>query len=363
MVHTSMCTTRMTCEPTWRTLPAVARRSNSANTTIVDIAAASGVSIATVSRIINAKPGVADDTRDRVLRVMHEQGFEPQHAWRQIRSGRTGLIAVHRPEEFNPVAYQLIMAAALAVEEAGYSINIITRTMSETELLAIFRSRQADGIILLEVETEDRRPAILRDHGYPSVMIGHRNDNTGLTFTDVDVEHVISIAMEHLVGLGHRRIGILSIDPVVAGRMYGFGTWALQAYERACERQGLRPMSVTGGPTTEAMTAAAAALLGARPRPSAVIVPSEKATIGIVQAAFARRITIPRDLSIVAMLGEAASELVAPPLTTVTFPAEELGRVAAELLIGRLGSGDPTPRQVFVRPGLTVRGSTASPRG
>ena len=105
-----------------------------------------------------------------------------------------------------------------------------------------------------------------------------------------------------------------------------------------------------------------AALPGARPRPSAVIVPSEKATIGIVQAAYARRITVPRYLSIVAMLGESASELVAPPLTTVTFPAEELGRIAAELLIRRLDGGDPTPRQVFVRPGLTVRGSTAPPR-
>ena len=97
----------------------MAARSKMPKTTIVDIAAASGVSVATVSRILNDKPDVAEETRDRVLRVMDEIGFAPQSAWRQIRSGRTGLIAMHVPQEFNPPAHRLIMAAALGVEEAG----------------------------------------------------------------------------------------------------------------------------------------------------------------------------------------------------------------------------------------------------
>ena len=200
----------------------MAARSKVPKTTIIDIAAASGVSVATVSRILNDKPDVAESTRVRVLRVMDEIGFAPQSAWRQIRSGRTGLIAVHRPEQFNPPAYRLVLAAALGVEDAGYSINIITRSLSEGDLLAIFRSRQADGIILLEIQTDDPRPEVLRDHGYPFVMIGHRTDNTGLSFADIDIEHGIGLAMEHLLGLGHRRIGFLTVDPVVEHRVYGF---------------------------------------------------------------------------------------------------------------------------------------------
>ena len=105
----------------------MAPRSKVPKTTIVDIAAASGVSVATVSRILNDKPDVAAETRARVLQVMDEIGFAPQSAWRQIRSGRTRLIAVHRPEEFNPPAYRLLIAASLGVEDAGYSISIITR--------------------------------------------------------------------------------------------------------------------------------------------------------------------------------------------------------------------------------------------
>jgi DNA-binding LacI/PurR family transcriptional regulator len=253
------------------------------------------------------------------------------------------------------------MAAALAVEEEGYSINVITRTLSDSDLLGIFRGRQADGIILLEVETDDRRPEILRDHGYPFVMIGHRTDNTGLSFADVDVDHAITLAMEHLLGLGHRRIGYLSIDPVVGDKVYGFGLWALQAYRQACERAGVRPISATGAPTTDSLVAAATGLFARADRPTAVIAPSEKAAIGILQAAYAAGVVIPRDLSVVAMLGEGASELATPPLTTVSFPADEMGRTAAELLIGHLDRGDRTARQVLVRPTLTVRGSTAAP--
>lgn len=340
----------------------MATRPKLPKTTIVDIAAASGVSVATVSRILNDKPDVAAETRERVLRVMDENGFAPQSAWRQIRSGRTRLIAVHRPEEFNPPAYRLVMAAALGVEDAGYSINIITRSLDDTDLLAIFRSRQADGIILLEIQTDDRRPEILRDHGYPFVMIGHRTDNSGLSFADVDIEHGVGLAMEHLVGLGHRRIGFLTIDPVVENKVYGFATWALRSYVEACARTGLEPMTATGGPNNDAMAAAASRLLDAHPDLSALIAPQEQSVIGVLKVCYARGIVIPRDLSLVAVLADPMSELSTPPLTTIPFPAEELGQVAARILVDRLDRGDPAPRQTFLRPALAVRGSTAAPR-
>ena len=340
----------------------MAARSKTPKTTIVDIAAASGVSVATVSRILNDKPDVADSTRERVLRVMDEIGFAPQSAWRQIRSGRTGLIAVHRPEEFNPPPHRLVLAAALGVEDAGYSINIITRSLSDAELLGIFRSRQADGIILLEVQVNDRRPEVLRDHGYPFVMIGHRSDNTGLSFADIDVGHGIDLAMEHLLGLGHRRIGFLTTDPVVEDKVYGFAAWALAAYESACARAGLQPVIATAGPTIDAMSNEAARLLDAHPDTTAVITPQLQSVIGVLKVCWARGIDIPRELSVVSVLSDPMSELATPPLTSINFPAEDLGRAAAQILIDRLDRGDVTPRQVFIRPELTVRGTTAPPR-
>jgi len=330
--------------------------------TIVDIAAASGVSVATVSRILNNKPDVADETRARVLRVMDESGFAPQSAWRQIRSGRTGLIAMHVPQEFNPPAHRLIMAAALGVEEAGYSINIITRTLADAELLAIFRSRQADGIILLEILMKDRRAELLRDHRYPFVMIGHGADNNGLSYVDIDIACGIELAIEHLVGLGHGRIGILTIDPVAQDKTYGFASWALQAYEQACDRLGLTVLAGVGGPTIDEMSMAAHRLLDDHPDVTAFIAPQEQSVIGVLKMAQARGMSIPADVSVVGMVSEPMGEIATPPLTTIGFPADEMGSVAARILLGRLDGGRSAPEQILVRPELTVRGSTGRPR-
>ncbi len=341
----------------------MATRSKVPNTTIVDIAAASGVSIATVSRIINNKPDVAEETRQRVLRVMEEIGFAPQNAWRQIRSGRTRLIAVHVPQEFNPPAYRLVMSAALGVEDAGYSINIITRTLTDAELLGIFRSRQADGIILLEILTEDARPELLRDHGYPFVMIGRRTDNAGLSFADVDVDQGMELAVDHLVTLGHRRIGLLTIDPVVRDETYGYATWAMRGYERACVEHGLPVIRHVGAPTAGAMSEAAGWLLDEHPGITACIAPQDQSVIGLFRAAADRAIKVPTDLSVVAMLDESLAELATPPLTTISFPSDELGRAAARILLDRLDRGRPGPDQVLVTPKLVRRGTTAPPRG
>jgi DNA-binding LacI/PurR family transcriptional regulator len=330
--------------------------------TIVDVSEASGVSVTTVSRILNDKPDVAEATRERVLRVMDEIGFAPQSAWRQIRSGRTGLIALHFPQEFNPPAYGVIMAAALGVEEAGYSINIITRPMSDAELLAIFRSRQADGIILLEVLTDDRRAELLRTHGYPFVMVGHRTDSDGISFVDVDVQHGIDLAMDHLARLGHRRIGFLGLDPVVGDRSYGYATWALKAYEQACFRLGQDRLAEIGGLTSEELSIAAQRLLERHGDITALLALQDQSVIGLLKATRARALRVPDDLSIVGMVSEPMAEMATPPLTTVSFPADELGSIGARMLIDRLDRNQPSAQQELVRPELTIRSSTAHPR-
>lgn len=330
--------------------------------TIVDIATASGVSVATVSRILNDKPDVAEQTRERVLRVMDEIGFAPQHAWRQIRSGRTGLIAMHVPEEFNPPAHQLIMAAALGVEDAGYSINIMTRSLTDAELLAIFRSRQADGMILLEILTDDRRAGLLRDHGYPFVMIGHREDNADLSFVDVDIEHGIRIAIEHLVELGHRRIGLVTLDPIVGEKTYGFATWALQAYERACASLDLPVLARVGGPTSDDIAVVAEQLLDEIVDITALIAPQEQSVIGVIKATQRRGLRIPTDLSVIGMISEPMSEVATPPLTTISFPADAMGNAAARMLVERIDRGRTQSEHTLVRPDLRIRGSTAAPR-
>jgi len=337
----------------------LAARSRIGKTTIVDIAAASGVSVTTVSRILNDKPDVAEETRERVLRVMDEIGFAPQSAWRQIRSGRSGLIGVHVPQDFNPPNLRVVMAAALGVEDAGYSINIITRNLSDTELLGMFRSREVDGMILLEVLADDHRPVLLRDHGYPVVMIGHRTENAGLSFVDVDIDFGIEAAVKHLVELGHATVAFATLNPVMRDKRYGFTTWAIEAYERACRRHGLMPLPCVDGSTVEAISGAAIAMLDAHPEVTAFVALQELSAVAVLRAAQQRSLRLPEDLSLVAMLGEMTGELATPPLTTITFPADKLGSAAARLLLERLEHADGAPGQVLVKPKLTIRGSTS----
>jgi DNA-binding LacI/PurR family transcriptional regulator len=254
------------------------------------------------------------------------------------------------------------MAAALGVEDAGYSINIITRTLNDADLLGIFRSREVDGIIFSEVLTDDPRPELLRDYGFPFVMIGRRADNTGLSYVDLDIDHAIGLAIEHLVELGHRWIAFLTFDPVVQEKRYGFTTWALQAYERACLRHGLVPLPCLGGLTADEMSAAGHRMLESHPEVTAFITPQELSAVGVLRAAQARRLRVPDDLSIVAMLGELSSELATPPLTTVAFPADELGNAAARMLLEMLTQAKPAGEQMLLRTKLSVRGSTTVPR-
>jgi DNA-binding LacI/PurR family transcriptional regulator len=341
----------------------LAARSRGGKTTIVDIAAASGVSVTTVSRILNDKPDVAKETRERVRKVMEEIGFAPQSAWRQIRSGRSGLIGLHVPQEFNPPNLHVIISAALGVEDAGYSINIITRDLSDAELLGIFRSREVDGIIFSEVLANDRRPELLRDHGFPFVMIGRRTDNKGLTYVDLDIEHAIGLAMDHLVELGHRSIALLTFDPVLHEHRYAFIIWALDAYERACLRYGLKALPCLGGLTADAMSVAALRMLDGHPEVTAFIAPQEQSAVGVLRAAQSKALRIPDDISVVAMLGEMSSELATPPLTTLRFPADEMGAAAARLLLEMLTQGKPAGEQRLLTTDLCVRGSTAAPRG
>jgi Transcriptional regulators len=193
-------------------------------------------------------------------------------------------------------------------------------------------------------------------------MIGHRLDNAGLSFVDIDTEHAIEMAIDHLVGLGHRSIALLIFNPVIRGRQYGFSTWALSGYEQACQRHGLEHMPCLGGLTIEDMAVAARTMLDEYPEVTAVVVPQEVAVVGLLRAVQERGLRIPDDLSVVAMLGEMPSQLATPPFTSIAFPAEEMGSVAARMLLDRLINGGSSTEQAWIKSALTVRGSTASPR-
>lgn len=340
----------------------MAKRSRTKNTTIMDIARAGGVSITTVSRIINNRPDVAEDTRRRVLRLMEERGFTPQITWQQIRSGKSPFIALNFPQDFNPPSQGIITAAALGCENADYSLTLIARSLNDNDLLAIFRSGQSDGMILMEILLHDKRVELLKQHELPFVMIGRCADNTGLNYVDVDIEKGVADAVRHLYDLGHRRIGFVTLVPALKEKEYGYTTWALKGYEEACRTYGLPNLWRAVAPDVDNTKSAVISLLDEIPNLTALVTPQQSGVLGALKAIQARGLRIPDDISVIGLLSEAMSELVTPPLTTISFPAHKMGLEAAKILIGHLEGTLTSPQQTLLHPELNVRGSTGPVR-
>lgn len=324
----------------------------------MDIAEAGGVSITTVSRIINNKPDVAEGTRQRVLKLMEERGFSPHITWQQLRSGKSLFIALNFPQDFNPPSQGIITAAALGCEAADYSLNLIARSLNDNDLLTIFRSGQSDGMILMEILLHDPRVELLKTHDLPFVMIGRCADNTDLNYVDIDIEKGVADAIQHLHDLGHRRIGFVTLVPVLKEKEYGFTAWALEGYQNACRKHGLPILWRVVDLNTDNAKSVVLNLLDEHPDLTAIVAPQQSGVLGVLKAVQEKELRIPQDISIVGLLSEPMSELTTPPLTTISFPAQEMGSEAAKILIGHLEGTITAPQQKLFRPELNVRGST-----
>lgn len=331
-------------------------------TTIVDIARAAEVSVSTVSRILNNKPDVAEETRQRVLQVIEEQRFAPHTAWQQLRSGKSRYIALHFPQDFNPLSQGIITNAAMRCEQFGFTLNLIVGTLNESDLLGIFRSGQADGMILVEILVNDWRVETLRQHTANFVMIGRCADTTGLSYVDSDIGAGVTDAIDHLVGLGHRRIGFITLGRAAPGKEYGFTAWARQGYDAACRRHGLPTYAHCADSTGDGVAAVTTEMLTQHPDITALVAPQDAAVPGILKAITARGLSIPEDISVVGLLDESFAEVMTPPLTALSFSSRTLGFTAAEMLVARLSGDETRPQQILVRPELCVRGSTGPAR-
>jgi DNA-binding LacI/PurR family transcriptional regulator len=342
-----------------------------AKTTIVDIAKASGVSVSTVSRILNNKPDVAEETRQRVLQIIEEHRFAPQAPWQQLASGKSHFITLHYPlssvAKVNITNY-FFLGAAEACEEKNYSLNLIVSPLNDSTLLTLFRGRQTDGIILMEVFTHDWRVDLLRRNGFPFVMIGRCEENTGLNYIDLDIEAGIQNAMTHLLELGHRRIGFVSIQHawmVYSGQRhntFGYNTWALNGYRKFCEQHGLAPLWRCVDGEKERVEMVTIDFIKGEPQMTAVITAQDEVVPGIIRAGQTLGLRIPQDISVMGVLNDQMALLTTPPLTSLRYPSKSVGYQAARLLIDQLEAASSEPKQILVPFELIIRGSTGPAR-
>ncbi|MDN5789817.1 MAG: LacI family transcriptional regulator [Micrococcales bacterium] len=329
-----------------------------------DIAARAGVSEATVSRVLNGRPGVAAATRQSVLTALDVLGYDRPTRLRRKSAGLVGLIV---PELTNPIFPAFAQVIENALAQNGFTPVLCTQVaggVHEDDYVQMLLERGVSGIIVIsgmhaDTTTDPRRYVMLRDRGLPLVLVNGYIDGVDVPFISNDDVASMGLSLEHLVSLGHREIG-LAVGPErflpVIRKVAGFRHSMLELLGRSdidhlIERS---LFTVEGG-------ASAAGLLIER-GVTAVVCGSDLMALGGIREARKRGFQVPRDLSVIGYDDSTLIPFTDPPLTTVRQSVEAMSAAAVGALLDEI-AGRPSPRAEYVfRPELVVRGSTGARR-
>jgi DNA-binding LacI/PurR family transcriptional regulator len=323
------------------------------------------VSVSTVSRILNDKPDVAEATRRRVLEVIEARGYTRQAQWQQLAAGKSHVISIHYPrasEGFNYASMDFITGATAACEEQYYSLNLITKPLERNRLLGLYDSMRTDAMILMEILATDWRVELLRTHQLPFVMIGRCNDNTGISYVDIDFEGAVVTSIDHLVALGHRQIGFLAATPNSAQHDYSPALRSLASYKAMCSKYGLPALFRETNLELETIREAIRSLLAEQPQITALVTMDGTASVRLAQAIQSLNLSIPRDVSVVGIVANEVAELTTPSLTTINPLGYAIGYEAGKMLIDQLEGRINDTSQMLMQVQLIVRGSTGPVR-
>ena len=327
---------------------------------LAEVAKKVGVSEATVSRVLNGKPGVSASTRDAVLTALDVLGYERPT---KLRGDRARLVGLVMPELQNPIFPALAEAIGGGLAQNGYTPVLCIQTaggISESDYVELLLHQQVSGVIFAggayaQADVNHDHYARLVELKLPTVLVNAPID--GLGFATVSCDDVTSMeqAFGHLVQLGHERIGILlgPRDHVPSQRK-------LAAAQRAADAAGLTLSVAHSHYSLEAGQAATTRLLAEGV--TALICMSDPIALGAIRAVRRAGLEVPRDVSIVGFDDSALMNATDPPLTTVRQPIEPMGRMIIELLVSQIkGSAVVTDEYLF-EPELVVRASTAPVR-
>jgi len=331
-------------------------------TTLKDVGARAGVSIKTVSNVVNARPHVTDHTRTRVQAAIDALHYRPNLSARHLRKVRAGVIALAIPDLGNTYFADLGKAVSIAAAAHQYTVLLdYTEGVRANEALVVngLRPNLIDGAILnpLALEMDDLQPERV---SIPVVLIGERLFGTPYDHVVPDNVAAARLATEHLLSLGRRRIAAIGIQDSSAGasarlRLQGY-TDALQAAGQAIDQRLLaRAPSFHRADGARAMRA----LLETDDPPDAVFCFNDLLALGAIRALHDAGCRIPEDVAVVGYDDIEEGLFATPSLTTVSPDKTEIGRVAVSFLIGRIQqTRRGAPERVAVPLRLTVREST-----
>jgi LacI family transcriptional regulator len=332
-------------------------------TTIRDVAAAAGVSPATVSRVLNGKEDVAADLRRRVLDAVTGLGYRRNGPARSLRTRAAMVLGVIISDITNPFFTAVVRGAEDQAQLAGYSVvlaNADEDVAKEARYLEVAAAEQMAGVLLSPASSRQTRIDVLAERGIPVVTIDRRLAAASVDRHTDNTHHAPGAPTEHLIAQGCRRVGFVA-GPV----QITTGASRLAGYRAALRAAGRAPdpsLTAYADFRTEGGHAATEQLLRSRRPPDGLLISNNLMTIGGLQAIAEAGLTIPADIAVVGFDDDIWATALRPPLTVVTQPTYEIGRVAAELLLRRVDGGKFPPRRIVLRATLVERASSAGKR-
>jgi LacI family transcriptional regulator len=332
--------------------------------TLEDIADKAGVSRSTVSRVINNKPNVRAEVRQRVLQIIEETGYEPHAAARSLASHRSRLIGLVIPRTVHtvftdPYFPRLTMGIAQACNQYDYTLSLfLLHTEDEERKLfpRIARPGLLDGAIVQVGQMSDELICRFAATDLPFVVAGRPVNTPEASYVDVDNVSGSFNAVSHLIHLGHSRIGTITgpLDTTAGQDRY-------EGYRRALQRRGLalNENLIAEGDYTETGAYYAMQRLLAQ-KPDAVFTASDAMALGALRAIREANLSVPEDIAVVSFDDLPPATTVNPPLTTVRQPVRRMGLKLMETLLDIIENGSHPPRRIVFDTELIIRGSCGS---
>ena len=328
--------------------------------TMADVARQAGVSSGTVSNVLSGARRVAPRTLRKVERAIRELDYRPNFAARALVRRQTMTVGMIVPDIVNPIFAGLLSGAEDTLSQAGFAVlfgSSQNRIEKERRYLETFRDRQVDGMIIdIASDTDDAELATLRA-GIPIVLVDHVTPAWSGDSVRSDDEHGMALAVDHLVGLGHRRIALINGEAIVTGavrRQSGF--------ESRLAHHGLKPVWVSSGTfTMSSGHVQAGALLASDAQVTAICTGNDVLALGVLSMLREAGIEVPRAISVVGYDDIEFDAAVTPKLSTVSQPMQAMGAAAARLLLQRLQEPEGAPQTIVLRGRLVERESTAPP--
>lgn len=306
---------------------------------MADVARTAGVSVATVSKVVNGRYGVAQSTVDRVQQVIESMGYEASLGAKSLRSHRTNVLGI-LVADFEPFSTELLKGASAALGETGYELLAYSgggggKVGWERRYISRLSGTLIDGAIIVTPTVVDA------NYGIPVVAVDPHTGPSGPPTVDSDSLAGAVTATRYLIGLGHRRIGFIGGRPDLESarlREAGFRQAMADAgiaVDESLVRSGGYATKTTEGPAHE--------LLTLPDRPTAVFAANDLSAIAVIDVARELGLAVPDDLSVIGFDNVPESALANPPLTTIAQPLQQMGAEALRLLVDVINGVERDP--------------------